>query len=382
MNDPSYRGADGSVRRTVLTASLYLGVFASGAFAADVVIRGNLGETLEGSDNYFLQNAPLGSTFKSLSTLNVDVLALTPGTRYLLSSNTSYSSYFGPGADTTSSTNGTPINETFRIDHKADLGTYFFAATYNRAEVAVTQLVESGFVTGQGAVNTVRILGGGTYDLGRRDLLSWSVQARNVTFDNDPGQTPYNDYAASLAWNHLIDPRTTLTTSVNFDWYDADDVFKSQRLFWQIMTGLTSQLTRRLTVNGSVGVSFANTWQNAVVVPLGTTTFQTGAANGWVGQVGLNYQLLQNHQPFGVGRATDYSHNHRPAAENDDGRIRDQSQYQCLVEPRLCCELGAHRFERECYQPGSWNNGRLFLGTCRLFISVGARLAHDAGLYL
>ena len=157
----------------------------------------------------------------------------------------------------------------------------------------MTQLVESGFVTGQGAVNTVRILGGGTYDLGRRDLLSWSVQARNVTFDNDPGQTPYNDYAASLAWNHLIDPRTTLTTSVNFDWYDADDVFKSQRLFWQIMTGLTSQLTRRLTVNGSVGVSFANTWQNAVVVPLGTTTFQTGAANGWVGQVGLNYQLLQ-----------------------------------------------------------------------------------------
>ena len=94
-----------------------------------------------------------------------------------------------------------------------------------------------------------------------------------------------------VAWNRLLDPTTTLTTSVSFDWYDADDLFKSQRLFWQIMTGVHSQLTRRLTLTASVGASFANTWQDAA--SLGTTTFQTGARNGGVGSLGVNYRLTR-----------------------------------------------------------------------------------------
>ena len=77
------------------------------------------------SDNYFLQNTPLGTTFKSLSTVNLDVLARTPGWRYLLSSNVSYYNYFGDGADATNPTSGTPINETFRVDHATDFARYF-----------------------------------------------------------------------------------------------------------------------------------------------------------------------------------------------------------------------------------------------------------------
>ena len=53
------------MKRSVYVASLCLGVYASGAFAADVSIKGNLNETLTGSDNYFLSNTPSGSTFKS-----------------------------------------------------------------------------------------------------------------------------------------------------------------------------------------------------------------------------------------------------------------------------------------------------------------------------
>ena len=106
-------------------ATVFLGVFASGAFAADVAVHGNLGETLEASDNYFLQNSPLGTTFKSLSTVNLDVLARTPGWRFLLSSNVSYYNYFGTGADATNPTSGTPINETFRVDHATDLANIF-----------------------------------------------------------------------------------------------------------------------------------------------------------------------------------------------------------------------------------------------------------------
>ena len=75
------------MKRLVCMASLCLGVCASGAYAADVSVWGSLGQILEASDNYFLQNTPLGTTFKSLSTVNLNVLARTPGWRYLLSSN-------------------------------------------------------------------------------------------------------------------------------------------------------------------------------------------------------------------------------------------------------------------------------------------------------
>ena len=149
------------MKTSVCIASLCLGVLTSGAFAADVNVRGALSETLDGSDNYFLSNSPTGTTFKSLSAFNLDVLARTPGWRYLLSSNVSYYNYFGDGADATSPTQGTPINETFRIDHATDLARYYFTTTWNRADIASTQLRESGVVTGSGTLDTVRAGGGG-----------------------------------------------------------------------------------------------------------------------------------------------------------------------------------------------------------------------------
>jgi hypothetical protein len=273
-------------------ASLCLGLCGSGALAADVSIRGRLGETLQASDNYFLQNTPLGTTFESLSTLNLDVLARTPGWRYLLSSNVSYYNYFGPGADATNQTSGTPINETFRIDHATDLSRYFFTGTYNRANVATTQLQESGRVTGNGSINTFRAAGGATHDINRIDSISWAVNANRTTFENDPGQTPFTDLAASAAFIRLLDPRTTWTTSVNLDWFDAEDIGKSQRLFWQILTSVRSQLTRRLTVSASVGAGFANAWQNNPV-PFGTSTFATGAGSSALALGLVNYQLLK-----------------------------------------------------------------------------------------
>ena len=105
------------MKSSVLVVSLWLGVFASGAFAADVSINGNVNETVEASDNYFLVNAPSGYTLKSLSAVKLDVLAATPTTRYLLDTNYSYYKYSGPGAADTTLTWGTPASATFSINH-------------------------------------------------------------------------------------------------------------------------------------------------------------------------------------------------------------------------------------------------------------------------
>jgi len=270
-----------------------LGALAPGAFAADVNIKGRVGETLEGSDNYFLSTAPLGSTVKSLTTLNLDVLARTPGWRYLLSNNVSYYNYFGDGADQTSPKSGFPVYEAFRVDHTTDLAKYYAAASWTRADLASTQLRESGVVTSNGTIDTLRAGGGVTYDLSRIDSIAWTGQFTHTSY-TDSTSTPYNDYATSLSWIRLLDPRTTWTTTLSFDWFDSSNIVSSQRLFWQLMTGVRSQLTRRLTVTASAGVAFVNGWNNGLVVALPTTnTFQTGAASSWQAQGTLNYQLLK-----------------------------------------------------------------------------------------
>jgi hypothetical protein len=112
---------------------------------------------------------------------------------------------------------------------------------------------------------------------------------------------PYVDFTTSAAWNHNLSQTTTLTNSVNFDWFSEDNPANSQRLFWKLMSGLQSQISPRLTLNGDIGLVFANTYQNGNAqspippIPPGVAPFQpqVGAGHGWVGDIGLTYKLFK-----------------------------------------------------------------------------------------
>lgn len=282
------------MKKSVLVACLGLGVFIADASAADFSAKGSLTETVEGSDNYFLLNTPSGTTFKSLSAVNLDFLARTPTTRYLLDTNLSYYKYFGAGAADTALTHGMPADATFRIDHTTELAKYNLATSWSRQDLASTLLTQTGVASAVGTQDTFKINGGVSLDLTRKDSIVWSAQASTASY-TDSTQTPYKDVTTTLAWNRLLSSTTTLNNSVMFDWFAADDTADSQRLFWQIMTGVTSQLSRRLTINASAGEVFANAYQSGGNVSPGTTSFQVqpGAAHDWVANVGLKYQLLK-----------------------------------------------------------------------------------------
>ena len=282
------------MKKSVLLASLSLGAFASAAYAADVAIKGNFSETLDGSNNYFLSNSPSGTTFKSLSAVNLDVLARTPDTRLLLNTNLGYYNYFGPGAADTSPTTGVPLGTSFQIDHTTELDRYNFAMSWHRAAVATTQLAESGVVTAQGFVDSYRAGGSITHDLSRTDSLIWSVQGTKTTFTGS-AQAPYTDLSTTGGWIHQFNPRNTLTTSVTFDWFNQDDSANSQRIFWQIMTSLRSQLSSRLTFTGSVGALSSNSYEkNPQPVISPTSIQQGGVTQGALASAIITYQLLKS----------------------------------------------------------------------------------------
>lgn len=289
------------MRTSVVLTSLCLGALASGAFAADVSIKGNVDQTVEASDNYFLSSAPLGGTAKLLTAGTLDFLARTPTTQYLLDTHYSYYRYFGPGADDQPLKSGTPASATFSVDHTTELSKYNLAASWSRTDSATTQLAESGTATIHGSTNTYNVSGGVTRDLGRIDSISWTSNASTVSFTGS-NQTPYVDVTSTIGWNHSLSQLTTLTNSVNFDWLSQDDQAKSQRLMWRFTSGLQSQLTKLLTFHGNVGMVFANSYQNGnaqspiLPGPFGDVPFQlqAGAGHGWFGDVGLTYRLLKD----------------------------------------------------------------------------------------
>src|ERR1017187_104228 len=276
--------------------SLCLGVVASGAFAADVSIKGNVSETVDASNNYFLTNTPSGSTVRSSTAGTLDVLARTSTTQYLLDSHYSYYRYFGPGAaDAGSLVWGTPASATSRIDHTTELAKYNIAASWTRADAATTQLAQSGVASGRGSTNTYSVKGGVTRGLGRIDSVSWTANASTVSY-TDPTQTPYVDVTTMASWNHNLTQTTTFTNSVSFDWFSEDNSVKSQRLFWKLMTGLQSKLSSRLSFTGHVGLGFVNSYQNGdaqPIIPSGPFQPQVGTGNGWLGDIALNYDLLK-----------------------------------------------------------------------------------------
>ena len=288
------------MNKVAILAIIGVSFCACGARAADVSIKGTASETLEASDNYFLVTKPSGATVKSSTAGTLDILAQTPTTNYLLDTAFSYYKYFGPGTADSSLTSGTPASAAFNVDHTEQLTKYNFVASWNRADLATTQLAQTGVASGKGAINTYLLSGGLTHDLSRIDTISLVTQASQVSF-TDPTQFPYIDVSTTATWNHDVTPTTTLNNFVVFDWFSEDDPAKSQRLFWKFMTGFVSKLSPRLTFTGHVGIGFVNAYQIGIpqtVVPVGPpgiTPFQppAGAGNSILADATLTYQLFK-----------------------------------------------------------------------------------------
>lgn len=288
------------MNKMAILAVVGASICASGVKAADVSIKGSASETLQASDNYFLLNKPSGPLTASTTAGTLDFLAQTPTTNYLLNTNFSYYKYFGPGTADTSTTWGTPASATFSIDHTQQLAKYNFAASWNRTDVATTQLAQTGVASGKGSINTFSLNGGFGLDLSRVDTISLATQASKVEF-TDPAQFPYIDVTTTATWKHDITQTTTLNNFVSFDWFSEDDPAQSQRLFWKFMTGLDSRLSPRLTFTGHVGIGFVNSYQTASVQPSipigppGIAPFQPagGAGNSVLADAALTYQLFK-----------------------------------------------------------------------------------------
>jgi len=288
-------------KKLVIVATFGVGILASDAFADNVSMKSNITEVVTASDNYFLLNKPSGATGQTLTAGTLDFLSKTLTTNYFLDANYSYYKYFGPGAVDTALNWGTPAHASFAVDHTEQLTTYNAGASWTRSDAAITQFAQTGTAgTARGSINTFSGTGGIAHDLSRIASLTLNTVATETSF-TDPHSFPSLDVTTTAAWNHVLSSTTTLSNSATFDWFSNGDPAHTQRLFWKLLTGVSSTISPRLTFNGHFGWGFVNAYQTVGVaiipsggVSLGTTFIpQVGTANSWLGDIALAYRLLK-----------------------------------------------------------------------------------------
>ena len=153
------------------------------------------------------------------------------------------------------------------------------------------------------ASTAINFGGGLNKQLGLTDTVSWAVHGSTVSYSAST-QQPFFDYTSNIDWKHNLSAATALTGSVSADWYMANDAQDSQRLYWNLMGGIQSQLTKRLFIYATAGVGLVNAWKKgdtqpaAPVVPgaplgFGGSPFaiSAGASQDWLANLAMNYRV-------------------------------------------------------------------------------------------
>ena len=176
---PLKRGIGCTVWTPVAIALLCLGASASGAWAVDLVLKSQVGQSVEFNDNRDLAPKSKGDTYAFLSSLMFDAVARTPTTKFAATVDLSYRSFAGPGADQLIDAPNGGLRAS--METKQKLTTYTLAGSYARRDASTLQIEDTGFATVHGHVDTYVAEGGL-----RRDLSPQEFNRRNDPAHLDP----------------------------------------------------------------------------------------------------------------------------------------------------------------------------------------------------
>lgn len=274
--------------KTALLATIAIGAAASTAFAVDLRIKSELGQSLEINDNRDLRIRPAGVTYAPVSNLMFDVLARTPTMRFEGNANLAYRTYFGPGAIGTS--DALDKDARVKLVKTRPLTTYDIGTFWSQRDASTVQLEENARSTATGAIVTYGVEGGLQHQFSARDKFAFLARGSTVSFTStSPTQKPYDDFTTNATWTHRATRTTDLIALVNG--YFKQDASSTIEI-WRATGGISSRLTPRMTFSGSAGPVFLKaTGTNGSLTPDSTLLPSGGSAVSWVADAALSYRL-------------------------------------------------------------------------------------------
>lgn len=268
----------------IVAVGVWWGASAPAAPAADWSAKGQFRESIEASDNRSLRPTSPGDTYDFGSSLLLNLAARVPTWRFDADADISYRKLAGPGRDESVSPLNTGVR--FKAEHATDaLTKYYIAASWRRQDAVTAQLADNGIFVANGHLTTLVLDGGVTQRVSALDSVSLSVRGTSVEYDfTTPGASPYTSVLATGAWIRRLTPLTSLTTSLQVEVMDRDNI-GLQTVFTRATVGVETFLTKRLTFKAMAGGGVQQT--DGAALPPGADS-----SSFWIGDLRFLYKPL------------------------------------------------------------------------------------------
>lgn len=286
-------------------AVLSLDASMSGARAVDLVLKSQMGQSVEFNDNRDLSPKSKGDTYSFLSSLMFDAVVRTPTMKFAATVDLSYLTFTGPGADLLTDA----LNHGVRasIERKEKLTTYNLGGSWARRDASTVQIEDIGFATVHSKVDTYVAEGGVRRELSPQESIGWASRVTAIQFSSQRAGSQAPDSRSvvnTVDWRRQLSPLTDVTTAVQFEWQSLDNASGTNNYIWRPTVGVQHRLTKQLTLKVSGGAAITTTTQDVTTpIPPATTPLPSGTKLGWLADALLVYKLKTMEFSFFAGRS-------------------------------------------------------------------------------
>jgi hypothetical protein len=298
------------LQRAAALTILGLGVLSldasvSGVRAVDLVLKSQLGQSVEFNDNRDLSTKSKGDTYTFLSSLMFDAVVRTPTMKFAATVDLSYLTFTGPGSDLLTDA----VNHGVRasIERKEKVTTYNLGGSWSRRDASTVQIEDIGFATVHGHVDTYMAEGGIRRDLNQYESIGWASRVTAIQFWSQRANSNAPDSLSvvnTVDWRRQLSPLTDVTTAVQFEWQSLDNASGTNNYIWRPTAGVQHRLTKQLTLRVSGGAAITTTTQDVTTpIPPATTPLPFGTKLGWLADALLVYKLKTTEFSFFAGRS-------------------------------------------------------------------------------
>ena len=153
---------------------------------------------------------------------------------------------------------------------------YDLVASFARTGATSNDLLKGIVSTHEGDQLTYTLAANLTHKINPRDSLDWTNAATKVDFTIPSDLlVPYADFTSTGTWRHQISPLINAGLSLGVESYSPKSVLQSSVMLVRSRANLDARLTKRLSVNGSIGIVLSAPAQSA---PTLGPIFNVGAA--------------------------------------------------------------------------------------------------------
>jgi hypothetical protein len=243
------------------TGALSLGMLAAnapGAAAVEWIVGGSVSQRLGVDSNPELEEEG-DPSLRATTALGIDITALTPTTQWQIETGASGTVGVG-GGDDADELNSINPNFAAAVAHDGkhvDTGASF---AFDMQPSSFAQFEETGVTDGDATQMSVQLAADAAYALDARNRLSVGGFGRIIRFTG--GTTtlvPTTSYGTNLAWIRALGPATDGSLTFGLRRFSSESSENPESLTFSLAAGAGHAVNRRLSVDGSLGLTATRT---------------------------------------------------------------------------------------------------------------------------